>query len=62
MGSSLADQFAAVEFRIVVIDHQGSRLGERERLLHQLGEFAVDDQHLGFGMIELERITIVRDT
>ena len=44
----------AGEFGIVVIDHQRFRLGERERLLHQLGEFAVDDQHLGFGMIELE--------
>ena len=45
----------AGEFGIVVIDHQRFHLGERERLLHQLGEFAVDDQHLGFGMVELER-------
>ena len=42
------------EFRIVVVDHQRLHLGERERLLHHLGELAVDDQHLGLAVIELE--------
>ena len=44
----------AGEFRIVVIDDQRLRLGSRQRLLHHLGKFAVDDQHLGLGMVERE--------
>ena len=41
-------------FRIVVVDHQRLGLAERERLLHHLGEFAVDDDDLGLGMVERE--------
>ena len=44
----------AGEFRIVVVDHQRLHLGERQRLLRQLREFAVGDQHLGVGVVELE--------
>ena len=32
----------------------GFALAERQRLLHQLGELAVGDQHLGLAVIELE--------
>ncbi len=45
----------AGELGIVVVDHQRLDLGERQRLLHHLGELAVGDQHLGLGVIELER-------
>ena len=45
----------AGEFGVGVVDHQRPGLGERQRLLHQHGEFAIDDQHLRFGMVELER-------
>ncbi len=41
-------------FRIVVVDHQRLHLGERQRLLHHLGEFAVDDDDLGLGVVERE--------
>ena len=42
-------------FRIVVVDHQRLHLAERQRLLHHLGELAVDDHHLGLAVVELER-------
>jgi hypothetical protein len=41
--------------QIVVIDHEGLHFGERQRLLCHFGEFAIDDQHLGFAVVELER-------
>ena len=50
-----AQSFAlAAVLGIVIIDHQRLHLGEPQRLLHHLGELAVDDQHLGLSMIELE--------
>ena len=44
----------AGEFGIVVVDDQRLHLGERQRLLDHLGEFAIGDQHLGLGMVERE--------
>ena len=44
----------AGEFGVVVVDDQRLHLGERERLAHEPGEFAVGDQHLRFGMVERE--------
>jgi hypothetical protein len=44
----------AGEFGIVIVDDQRLHLGKRERLLRELGEFAVGDQHLGVGVFELE--------
>ena len=40
--------------RIVIVDHQRLHPGDRQRLAHDARELAVDDQHLRFGMIELE--------
>ena len=48
-----ADPLArAGKFLIVIVDDQRLHLGERERLFHHLGEFAVDDHDLGAGMVE----------
>ncbi len=44
----------AGEFGIVVVDEQRLHLGERERLLREFPEFAVGDQYLRVGVIELE--------
>ena len=45
---------AARIFRIVVVDHQRLHLGERQRLLHHLGIFAVGDDDLGLAVVERE--------
>ena len=51
----IAEPFAgAGEFRIVIVDDERLRLAERQRVLHHFGEFAVDDQHLGFAVVERE--------
>ena len=42
------------EFLVVDVDQQGFDRGECKRFLDDRCEFPVDDQHLGFGMIELE--------
>ena len=34
---------------------RGLALAPRQRLFHHLGEFAIDDEHLGFSVIERER-------
>ncbi len=41
-------------FGIVIVDDQRRDLGQRQRVLHDAGKFAVDDQHLCLGMVELE--------
>ena len=51
----IAEAFAgAGKFRVVIVDDQRLCLGASERVLHHLGKFAVDDQHLGLGMVERE--------
>ena len=53
----IAEFFAGAGiFRIVVIDHQRLDLGARQRLAHHAREFAVDDQHFAFGVIEREGV------
>jgi hypothetical protein len=54
--SALADQRAVLgELGVVVIDDDGlGFLRHRQCLFHQRGELAVDDQHLGFGVVEGE--------
>ena len=39
---------------VVVVDHQRPDFRQRQRLPDHAGELAVDDQHLRFGMVELE--------
>ena len=41
-------------FGIVEVNDQRRDLGQRQRVLHDAGKFAVDDQHLCLGMVELE--------
>ena len=51
----LADPLSgAGKLGIVTVDDQRPRLGERERLLRKLREFAIDDQHPGLAVVQLE--------
>ena len=50
-----ADPLAgAGKLLVVIIDDQRLHLGERQRLFHHFGEFAVDDHDFGVGMVERE--------
>ena len=50
-----ADPLAgAGKLLVVIIDDQRLHLGERQRLFHHFGKFAVDDHDLGVGMVERE--------